>query len=95
MIYDIGSSRFRRQHRSLTPEETALREAIIDRAEDLESLIDRARDLRFPLVSPPFPTPGEPVEATIMVSDPGIEYFAEAMKCLELAVMWTVKGLTS
>ena len=90
-----------RANRALSPEEKALHDAIKAKAAELEELLDRAWDLRFPVLTAEQLKPTDDVkiaiqgEALIGLTDPAGEYFRDGMKSLELAVMWTVKGLTA
>lgn len=95
----IKVSRFRPQYRPLTDEEKAPHDAIKGKAAELEALFERAERLRFPDIDMPIAPilEGDSVEADLaaFTFDPAWEYFQDGMKSLELAVMWTVKGLTS
>ncbi|WP_431861402.1 DUF7681 family protein [Azospirillum sp.] len=95
---DIKPSRFRPKYRALTDAEKALHDAIKGKAAELEALFERARDLRIPAVEIQPVNVGDGAES-IMVEGvsvgPEWEYFHDGMKSLELAVMWTVKGLTA
>jgi hypothetical protein len=90
----IPVSRFRPTYRALTDQEKALHDAIKGKAVELEALFNEVRDLRFPVVLAPM-TCDEAAELQLAEPDPAGEYLYEGMKALELAVMWTVKALTS
>lgn len=104
---DITPSRFRPLYRALSQQEKDLHDAIKAQAAVLEALFERARELRYPPVvlrdfsgvSAADVQAGSvelmPGEACIGFAEIGTDYFGEGMKSLELAVMWTVKGLTS
>lgn len=94
---DIRPSRFRPRYRALSPAELALHDAIKAGAADLEQLFAQAEELHFgsARMLPPAPADGEPVELRLGQADPAGQYFADGMRALELAVMWTVKGLTA
>lgn len=89
-------SRFRPRYRPLTEAERQLHDAIKNKAAELEALFEQAADLHF---GKPDDFPelelGAFVELKSGRLDPAVEYFHDGMKALELAVMWTVKGLTS
>lgn len=94
----IPVSRFRPRYRALDDDEKALHDEIKAKAAELEALFERARDKRFPPPEPIEVRPGDPVEMTEAILgfvDPAAAYFDDGMKSLELAVMWTVKGITS
>ncbi len=63
----------------------------------MEALFNKVHDLRYPPLPPITIEPGEPLEAVLgeAVLDPAREHLHEGMRSLELAVMWTVKGLTA
>ncbi len=105
---DIKPGRFRPQYRVLTDEEKALHDAIKAKAAEMEALFERARELRYPpmeIVAVDVQADGLVVEMPL--GDVGIasvvtgtawigpDYFGDGMRSLELAVMWTVKGLTA
>lgn len=97
---EIRPSRFRPRYRALSPEELALHDEIKGKAAELEALFDRARAFHFPalpaIAADPVTEGAHPLaELAIGFADPAAEYFADGMKALELAVMWTVKGLTA
>ncbi len=94
---DITPSRFRLQYRALTDEEKALHDAIKAKAVEMEVLFNKVHDLRYPPLPPITITSGEELEAVLGEArfDPSHEYLHEGMRALELAVMWTVKGLTA
>lgn len=91
----IPVSRFRPTYRALSDQEKALHDAIKGKATELEGLFNQVRDLRFPPVLLPAITEGVAIELLAAEPDPAGEYLYEGMKALELAVMWTVKALTS
>lgn len=95
----IKVSRFRPKYRQLTDQEKALHDAIKAKASELEDLFEQAERLRFPdidtLIAPIPEGETGAAELTAFTFDPAWEYFQDGMKNLELAVMWTVKGLTS
>jgi hypothetical protein len=92
----MPTSRFRPMYRALAPEEKALHDAIKAKATELESLFEQARELRLPLLPAIVSMDGEPVGLVEGVSIGGSgQYFWDGMTALELAVMWTVKGLTA
>lgn len=92
-------SRFRPRYRQMTSAEVALHDEIKAKAAELEALFDRARNMRFPDPDSTAPTidpaTGAFSFASELVFDPAATYFDEGMKSLEVAVMWTIKGLTS
>jgi len=91
---DIRPSRFRPGYRALSAEEKDLHDAIKAKAGELEALFERARALRAPVIEHLPPAEFGEFHVGIAVNldaDP----FTEGMKSLELAVMWTVKGLTA
>jgi len=95
---DITPSRFRPKYRALSDAEKALHDAIKAKAAELEALFEQARDLRIPAVeAQPVNVGGaeEPFLLEGISVGPEWEYFHDGMKSLELAVMWTVKGLTA
>jgi hypothetical protein len=94
---DITPSRFRPKYRALSDAEKALHDAIKAKAAEMEGLFNQVHDLRYPPLPPITITQGEPMEAVLgeAVFDPAHEYLHEGMRSLELAVMWTVKGLTA
>lgn len=97
---NIKPSRFRPQYRALTDEEKALHDAIKEKAVELEALFARARELRYPLieiVAADVQDDGALLGPTMSIgyAEIGPDYFGEGMRSLELAVMWTVKGLTA
>ena len=101
----IDVSRFRPRYRQLTDEEKKLHDDIKAKAAELEALFEAARDLRLPpgTLGIDVQKGGvvveagqrHDVEAHLCTFDPAVEYFDDGMKSLELAVMWTVKGLTA
>lgn len=96
---DITPSRFRPQYRALSDEEKALHDAIKMKAAEMEVLFNKVHDLRYPPLPPITIELGEPLDLAEGVSLAGFdlahEYLHEGMRSLELAVMWTVKGLTA
>jgi hypothetical protein len=93
---DIKPRRFRPQYRALSDAEKALHDAIKGKAAELETLFEQARELRTPkLESIAFTLGDEPVLLEGAALSLDTDYFGEGMKSLELAVMWTVKGLTA
>lgn len=89
----IPVSRFRPKYRALSDEEKSLHDAIKGKAAELEELFEKARILR----EPPLAESSADTEQHVFTACAAIgpDYFSEGMKSLELAVMWTVKGLTS
>lgn len=105
---DIPVSRFRPRYRALTIEEKHLHDKIKAKAAELEDLFRQAHDLACALPeAPPVGSfeitqvgdvanmVGEFLTVSPFSLDPKFGYFDDGLKSLELAVMWTVKGLTS
>lgn len=99
----IPVSRFRPRYRQLSEEEKKLHDDIKAKAAEMEALFEAARSLRFPDVTLGVDVqqdglalkPGGEFNMQLCTFDPAVEYFNDGMKSLELAVMWTVKGLTA
>lgn len=93
----MPTTRFRPKYRALTDEEKALHDAIKTKAFELEVLFEQARDLRCPPLPMIDIADSEPAELAQGLSffQGSYGYFHDGMTSLELAVMWTVKGLTA
>lgn len=99
----VSVSRFRPRYRQLSSDEKKLHDDIKAKAAELEALFESARDLRLPAVTLGVDVqrdgvllkPAGEVDMQLCTFDPAVEYFNDGMKSLELAVMWTVKGLTA
>lgn len=102
---DITPSRFRPRYRALTEEEKALHDEIKTKAAEMEALFRRAYALNPPNTGEALfdikrdgdgvaTAVGEAVEFDPF-SDGAWAYYAKGIESLELAVMWTVKGLTA
>lgn len=94
---DIQPSRFRPQYRALSTAEKDVHDAIKAKAVELEALFAAARDLALPIPTLPPIEPGAELQMVSAIGclDPRAVYFDDGVKSLELAVMWTVKGLTA
>jgi len=93
----IAVSRFRPKYRALNDDEKALHDAIKAKAAELEALFGQVRDIRLPVIEIPAIADGGQHETILgeSLDNPVRGYLDDGMKSLELAVMWTVKGLTS
>jgi hypothetical protein len=93
----MPTTRFRPKYRALTEDEKALHDAIKTKASELEALFEQARELRCPPLPMIEISDGETPELVEGLSflDSPYQYFFDGMTALELAVMWTVKGLTA